>query len=51
MASAEVVLVTNKERVVRLPVDTVPILGRDSQGKSILHLNRDERIMAIVVSH
>lgn len=51
MASAEVVLVTNKERVVKLPVDTVPILGRDSQGKSILHLNRDERIMAIVVSH
>ncbi|MBD2384905.1 DNA gyrase subunit A [Cylindrospermum sp. FACHB-282] len=45
---AEVALLTNKERVVRIPVDTVPILGRDVKGESILQLNRDERIIAVV---
>lgn len=45
---AEVALVTNKERVVRIPVDTVPILGRDVKGESILQLNRDEKIISVV---
>ncbi|MBE9005223.1 DNA gyrase subunit A [Fortiea sp. LEGE XX443] len=45
--SAEVALVTNKERVVRLIVDSVPILGRDATGESILQLNRDEKIIAV----
>ncbi|MBD2447562.1 DNA gyrase subunit A [Nostoc sp. FACHB-152] len=44
----EVALVTNKERVVRLAVDTVPILGRDATGESIIQLNRDEKIIAVV---
>ncbi|MCC5638029.1 DNA gyrase subunit A [Nostoc sp. CHAB 5844] len=44
----EVALVTNKERVVRLTVDTVPILSRDATGESILQLNRDEKIIAVV---
>lgn len=47
IASAEVALVTNKERVVRIPVETVPILGRDVKGESILQLNRDEKIITV----
>ncbi|MCL6752934.1 DNA gyrase subunit A [Nostoc sp. CCCryo 231-06] len=46
-ASAEVALVTNKERVVRIPVETVPILGRDVKGESIIQLNRDEKIITV----
>ncbi|MEH1789301.1 DNA gyrase subunit A [Nostoc sp.] len=47
MASSEVALVTNKERVVRIPVETVPILGRDVKGESILQLSRDEKIITV----
>lgn len=47
IASAEVALLTNKERVVRIPVETVPLLNRDSKGESILQLNRDEKIITI----
>ncbi|MBG1266101.1 DNA topoisomerase (ATP-hydrolyzing) subunit A [Nostoc sp. WHI] len=46
-ASGEVALVTNKERVVRIPVETVPILGRDVKGESILQLGRDEKIITV----
>ena len=46
-ASGEVALVTNKERVVRIPVETVPILGRDVKGESILQLSRDEKIITV----
>ncbi|MGM3305866.1 DNA gyrase subunit A [Anabaena sp. WFMT] len=44
----EVALVTNKERVVRIPIDTVPILDRDAKGESVLQLNRDEKIITLV---
>jgi DNA gyrase subunit A len=47
IASGEVALVTNKERVVRISVETVPILGRDVKGESILQLNRDEKIITV----
>ncbi|MEH2195842.1 MAG: DNA gyrase subunit A [Nostoc sp.] len=47
IASAEVALVTNKERVVRISVETVPILGRDVKGESIIQLNRDEKIITV----
>ncbi|MDZ7967014.1 MAG: DNA gyrase subunit A [Nostoc sp. DedSLP03] len=46
-ASAEIALVTNKERVVRIPMETVPLLGRDVKGESILQLNRDEKIITV----
>jgi DNA gyrase subunit A len=45
--AAEVALITNKERVVRIPVETVPLLNRDSKGESILQLNRDEKIITV----
>ncbi|MEH2180565.1 DNA gyrase subunit A [Nostoc sp.] len=47
-ASGEVALVTNKERVVRIPMETVPLLGRDVKGESILQLSRDEKIITVV---
>ncbi|HYX15218.1 MAG TPA: DNA gyrase subunit A [Nostoc sp.] len=47
IASAEVALVTNKERVVRIPLETVPILGKDVKGESIIQLNRDEKIITV----
>ncbi|MEH2376363.1 DNA gyrase/topoisomerase IV subunit A [Nostoc sp.] len=46
-ASGEVALVTNKERVVRISVETVPLLGKDVKGESILQLNRDEKIITV----
>ncbi|MGI2902235.1 DNA gyrase subunit A [Tolypothrix sp. VBCCA 56010] len=47
IASSEVALVTNRERVVRLSVETVPLLGRDATGESVLQLNRDEKIITV----
>ncbi len=48
---SEVVLVTNHQRVVRLPIETVPTLGRDSTGESVLQLNRDEKIITVTELH
>jgi DNA gyrase subunit A len=47
-AGSEVGLVTNKERIVRLAVDSVPTLGREHTGERILQLGRDEKIIAVV---
>ncbi|MBD2625211.1 DNA gyrase subunit A [Trichormus variabilis] len=44
----EVALLTNKERVVRIPVDTVPLLDRDAKGENVLQINRDEKIITVV---
>ncbi|MEA5577020.1 DNA gyrase subunit A [Anabaena sp. UHCC 0451] len=44
----EVALVTNKDRVIKIPVDTVPILDRDAKGDNILQVNRDEKIITVV---
>jgi DNA gyrase subunit A len=48
VANTEVGLVTNRERVVRIPVDTVPILSKDDKGENVLQLNRDEKIINVV---
>ena len=45
--TSEVALVTNTQRVVRLSVGTVPTLGKDDSGESILQLNRDEKIITV----
>jgi DNA gyrase subunit A len=45
---SEVALLTNKERIIRVSVDAVPGLSKDSKGESICELNRDERIMTVV---
>ena len=44
----EVALITNKERLVRVPINTVPILDRDAKGENILQLGRDEKIITVV---
>ncbi|NMG10567.1 DNA topoisomerase (ATP-hydrolyzing) [Brasilonema sp. UFV-L1] len=46
-ADAEVVLVTNHQRVVRLKVETIPILSKDGTGENILQLSREEKIMIV----
>jgi DNA gyrase subunit A len=45
---SEVALLTNRERVIRVSVDAVPNLNKDSKGESICQLNRDERIISVV---
>jgi len=47
IAQTEVALVTNRERVVRLSVETVPLLARDATGETVLQLNRDEKIITV----
>jgi DNA gyrase subunit A len=44
---SEVAVGTNHQRVVRVPVEAVSNLGRDSVGQSILQLNRDEKIISV----
>ncbi|MBD2443494.1 DNA topoisomerase 4 subunit A [Dolichospermum sp. FACHB-1091] len=44
----EIALVTNKERVIRVCIDTIPSFSKDSQGESICQLNRDEKIITVV---
>lgn len=44
----EVALMTNKDRVIRVSVDTIPGFSKDSKGESICQLNRDEKIIAVV---
>ncbi len=46
--NTEVAIVTNQQRVVRLAVETVPLLGRDGTGENILQLNRDEKITTVI---
>ncbi|BAY45139.1 DNA gyrase subunit A [Scytonema sp. HK-05] len=50
-AGAEVALVTNHQRLVRLGVEIIPTLGKDVTGESILQLNREEKIICIVELH
>lgn len=45
---SEVALITNKERLVRVNVDTIPVLGKDQKGQSILKLQREEKIISVV---
>jgi DNA gyrase subunit A len=46
-AAGEVALVTNTQRVVRLPVDSVTLLGKDGTGERIPSLKPDEKIITV----
>ena len=46
-AADEVALVTNTQRVVRLPVDSVTLLGKDGTGDRIPSLQPDEKIITV----
>jgi DNA gyrase subunit A len=47
--AAEVVLLTNTQRMVRLSVETVALLGKDGTGERIPSLNPDEKIITVTV--
>jgi len=47
--AAEVALLTNTQRVVRLPVDSITLLGKEGSGERIPSLNRDEKITTVTV--
>ncbi len=44
----EVALMTNKDRLVRVTIDTIPVLNKDATGENVVKLNRDERIITVV---
>ncbi|BAZ17667.1 DNA gyrase subunit A [Calothrix sp. NIES-4071] len=44
----EVAIITNQQRLVRVPIDTIAVANRDSTGATILQLNRDEKIISVV---
>jgi len=46
-ASSEVAIITNSQRVMRLSVESVPLLGRDDIGERVLQLNRDEKVVSV----
>jgi DNA gyrase subunit A len=47
--SQEVVLVTNKDRMLKTSVQSIPILDRDARGENIFPMTRDEVITSVVV--
>lgn len=46
-AAAEIVLVTNAQRLVRIPVDSVNLKGKDGTGDRLSVLNPDEKIITL----
>lgn len=47
----EVMLLTNHDRLLRPPLDTIPMQGRDSAGDRSVKLEKDEKISAVLVLH
>ena len=47
-STAEVALLTNTQRVVRLSVDSVTLLGKDGAGDRISSLNPNEKIITVI---
>lgn len=43
----EVMLLTDTGRVIRFPVQDVSVLGRNTQGVRLIHLDPDERVVAV----
>jgi len=48
LATEEAALVTNTQRVVRIPVDTVTVRGKDGAGDRIAELNPGEKVIEVV---
>jgi DNA gyrase subunit A len=44
---AEVAIITNKERILRVQIDEIPLLDRDAKGESVFQVNREEKIMTV----
>ncbi len=45
--SSEVALVTNKDRVIRLNPETIPLMDRNVVGERVAELTRDEKIISV----
>jgi len=45
--AGEVALVTNTQRVLKIPMSSIPLLGRDGTGERIAQLNRDEKVITV----
>ena len=48
-AKSQIVLLTSAQRVVRMPVNSVQLRGKDGTGDRILELNPDEKIITVVL--
>ena len=48
-AAADIALLTSTHRVIRLPVDSVTLLGKDGKGERIPSLNPDETITTATI--
>ncbi|PIG91045.1 DNA gyrase subunit A [Gloeocapsopsis sp. IPPAS B-1203] len=48
LATEEAALVANTQRVVRIPVDTVTVRGKDGAGDRIAELNPGEKVIEVV---
>ena len=45
----ELILVTNKGKLIRLPIKGIRITGRVTQGVTLLNTDKEERVMSATV--
>jgi DNA gyrase subunit A len=43
----QVMLIANSGKVIRMPMDTVRIIGRNTQGVGLINLNNDEKVVGM----
>jgi DNA gyrase subunit A len=43
----QVMLVTNKGKVIRIPVDGIRITGRNTQGVTLFNVDEDEQVVSV----
>ena len=48
-ASTDLLVVSQKGQAIRLPINTVPVLGRHTQGVSIIRLNGGDKATALAI--
>jgi len=47
MDNDEVMLIANSGKVIRMTVDTIRIIGRNTQGVRLINLNKDEKVVGL----
>jgi DNA gyrase subunit A len=45
--SDQIMLVTNRGQLIRIPVDGISIVGRSTQGVTVFATAKDERVVAV----
>ena len=43
----QVMLIANSGKVIRMPMDTVRIIGRNTQGVRLINLEKDEKVVGM----